>query len=157
LSAQLGLRGLVPPRTQFTSTKPQPRAAARSNVIVRSHPAAAAAREEVHSQLAAEEAVCFGWHFGIIQTTPHPPGQVAMKTITLKLPDTLDHRLTHFAGLQKASSKSAVVRQAIEFYLSVSPQSTEPSAAVMATKWLGLLKGPADLSTNPKYLDDIGR
>jgi metal-responsive CopG/Arc/MetJ family transcriptional regulator len=80
-----------------------------------------------------------------------------MKAITLKLPDTLDHRLTHFAQLQKASSKSAVVRQAIEFYLSASPQSAEPSGAVMATKWLGLLKGPVDLSTNPKHLDDFGR
>ena len=80
-----------------------------------------------------------------------------MKTITLKLPDTLDYRLTHFAQVQKVGSKSAVVRQAIELYLSASPQSAEPSAAVMATKWLGRLRGPADLSTNRKHLDDLGR
>lgn len=80
-----------------------------------------------------------------------------MKAITLKLPDTLDHRLTHFVQMQKAGSKSAVVRQAIEFYLGASPRSAEASGAVMAAKWLGLLKGPVDLSTNPKHMDDFGR
>lgn len=79
-----------------------------------------------------------------------------MKTITLKLPDTLDHRLTHFARQQKGGSKSAVVRQAIEVYLNASLQSAEPSGAVMARKWLGLLNGHADLSTNSKHLDDFG-
>ena len=34
---------------------------------------------------------------------------MAMKAITLKLPDTLDHRLAHFARQQRGSSKSAVV------------------------------------------------
>lgn len=80
-----------------------------------------------------------------------------MKAITLKLPDTLDHRLTHFARQQKAGSKSAVVRQAIELYLNAAPRSAEPSAAVMAARWLGLLDGPADLSTHPKHLEDFGR
>ncbi len=80
-----------------------------------------------------------------------------MKAITLKLPDTLDHRLTHFARQQMGGSKSAVVRQAIEVYLNAAPQSAEPSGAVMAAKWLGLLKGPSDLSTHPKHLKDFGR
>lgn len=80
-----------------------------------------------------------------------------MKALTLKLPDTLDHRLTHFARRQNGSSKSEIVRHAIEAYLNASPQSAEPSGAVMATKWLGLLKGPSDLSTNPKHLDAFGR
>ena len=80
-----------------------------------------------------------------------------MKAITLKLPDMLDHRLTHFARQQKGGSKSAVVRQAIEHYLDATPQATEPSAAVLAAKWVALLKGPVDLSANAKYLDDFGR
>ena len=80
-----------------------------------------------------------------------------MKAITLKLPDTLDHWLTHFARQQKAGSKSAVVREAIEVYLNAAPRSAEPSAAVMAAKWLGSLRGPKDLSTHPKHLDDFGR
>jgi predicted transcriptional regulator len=80
-----------------------------------------------------------------------------MKAITLKLPDTLDHRLTHFARQHKAGSKSAVVRQAIELYLNAAPQSAERSAAVMAARWLGLLDGPADLSTHPKHFEDFGR
>lgn len=80
-----------------------------------------------------------------------------MKAITLKLPDTLDHRLTDFASTQGAASKSEVVRQAIEFYLSASPKAAAPSAAVVATKWLGRLKGPADLSTSARHLRDFGR
>jgi predicted transcriptional regulator len=80
-----------------------------------------------------------------------------MKAITLKLPDTLDHRLTHLARQQLGGSKSAVVRLAIEAYLNAAPRSAEPSGAVMAAKWLGLLNGPADLSTHPKHLDDFGR
>jgi predicted transcriptional regulator len=80
-----------------------------------------------------------------------------MKAITLKLPDTLDHRLTHFTRQQMGGSKSAVVRKAIEVYLDAAPQSAEPSGAVMAAKWLGLLNGPGDLSTDPKHLEDFGR
>ncbi len=80
-----------------------------------------------------------------------------MKAITLKLPDTLDHRLTHFARQQKAVSKSEVVRQAIELYLNASPQSADVSGAVMAKKWIGLVRGPADLSTHPRHLKDFGR
>jgi metal-responsive CopG/Arc/MetJ family transcriptional regulator len=80
-----------------------------------------------------------------------------MKAITLKLPDTLNHRLTDFARQQMGGSKSAVVRLAIEAYLDATPRLAEPSGAVMAAKWLGLLNGPADLSTHPKHLDDFGR
>jgi predicted transcriptional regulator len=80
-----------------------------------------------------------------------------MKVITLKLPDTLDHRLTHFARQQIGGSKSAVVRQAIQAYLDAAPQSAQPSGAAMAAKWLGVLKGPSDLSTNSIHLDDFGR
>ena len=80
-----------------------------------------------------------------------------MKAITLKLPDTLDQRLTSFVRVQKASSKSAVVREAIEHFLDASPQADEPSAAVIAAKWLGRVKGPSDLSTNRKHLADFGR
>ncbi len=87
----------------------------------------------------------------------HVRQQTPMKTITLKLPDTLDLRLTHFVQTQKALSKSAVVRQAIEHHLSAAPLSDDPSAAVMAAKWLGRLKGPRDLSSNPKHLQDFGR
>jgi hypothetical protein len=86
-----------------------------------------------------------------------PTRTTPMKAITLKLPDTLDHRLTHFARHQMRGSKSAVVRQAIEAYLNAAPPSAEPSAAVMAAKWVGVLKGPKDLSTHPKHLDDFGR
>ncbi len=79
-----------------------------------------------------------------------------MRTITPKLPNTLDRRLPHFARQKRAGSKSAVVREAIEFYLNAAAQDAEPSGAVIAAKWLGLLDGPVDLSTHPKRLEDFG-
>lgn len=80
-----------------------------------------------------------------------------MKALTLKLPDTLDHRLSHFVESRQLASKSEVVRQAIEFYLSAAPRTAEQSAAVTARKWIGVAQGPADLSVNPAHLDDFGR
>jgi predicted transcriptional regulator len=81
-----------------------------------------------------------------------------MKAITLKLPDTLDHQLTHFAQAHKGLSKSAIVRQAIELYLSMAPQASAQSCAVAAKKWAGIIThAPADLSSNPAYLEDFGR
>ena len=81
-----------------------------------------------------------------------------MKAITLKLPDTLDHQLTHFAQSHKGLSKSAIVRQAIELYLSMAPQASALSGAVAAKKWVGIIaNAPADLSSNPVYLGDFGR
>ena len=80
-----------------------------------------------------------------------------MKAITLKLPDTLDHQLTHFVQLQKGSSKSAVVRQAIELFLSKAPQDSSQSCAVAAKKWAGVVRAPADLASNKARLRGYGR
>ncbi|MBC7376167.1 MAG: CopG family transcriptional regulator [Burkholderiaceae bacterium] len=81
-----------------------------------------------------------------------------MKAITLKLPDTLDHRLTLFAQAHKGLSKSEIVRQAIELFLDSTPQVSEQSAAVAARKWIGVVKGgPKDLSTNPAHMKYFGR
>lgn len=62
-----------------------------------------------------------------------------------------------YARQQESGSKGAVVRQAIEAFLNAAPHCAEPSGAVMVAKWLGLLNGTTDLSTNPKHLDDFGR
>jgi predicted transcriptional regulator len=80
-----------------------------------------------------------------------------MKAMTIKLPDALDLQLTHFVHAHSGMSKSAVVRQAIEFYLSMAPQGPAQSASVAARKWAGTLSGPADLASNPAHLDDFGR
>ena len=81
-----------------------------------------------------------------------------MKAITLKLPDTLDHRLTLFARAHNGLSKSEIVRQAIELFLDSAPQASDQSAAVSARKWIGIVKGgPPDLSTNPAHMKNFGR
>ncbi len=80
-----------------------------------------------------------------------------MKAITLKLPDSLDDELTHFAQSHKGESKSSIVRQAIELYLSKAPQTSSQSGAVVAKKWAGIVQGPDDLASNPGHLADFGR
>jgi predicted transcriptional regulator len=80
-----------------------------------------------------------------------------MKALTLKLPETLDHRLTEFARARGAGSKSEVVRLAIEAYLDAAPRSSQSSAAVMARKWAGRVTGPSDLSHHPSHMADFGR
>ena len=62
-----------------------------------------------------------------------------------------------YDGLMTQTSKSEVVRQALESYLTASPRSVERSAAVAARKWVGVLKGRADLSVNPAHMKDFGR
>jgi len=87
---------------------------------------------------------------GLAERTTEDP----MKAITLKLPETLDHRLTHFTRQPRASSNSAAVRHAMEAYVDAAPQAAH--CAVLATNWLGMLRGPADLSTHPRQLDNFG-
>jgi predicted transcriptional regulator len=69
-----------------------------------------------------------------------------MKSLSLKLPDTLNHRLTHAAASRK-SSKSDVVRDALEVFLALS----------LAKDLAGSVSGPADLSVNPSHLKQFGR
>jgi len=74
----------------------------------------------------------------------------------LKLPDTLDHRLTHAAASRK-SSKSAVVRDALEVFLAKAGCERAGSALILAKDLAGSVSGPADLSVNPSRLKQFGR
>lgn len=74
-----------------------------------------------------------------------------MRVVTVKLPDALDRRLEHLA---KAShrSRSAVIREALEAYARVTPQTV----AGLAGDLVGSLDGPEDLSTAAEHLEGYG-
>jgi predicted transcriptional regulator len=78
-----------------------------------------------------------------------------MKTLSLKLPDTLDDQLEALAS-RRRTSKSAVVRDAISGYLKVSSAPTRASFTALAGDLAGSIEGPEDLSVNPDHLAGYG-
>ena len=79
-----------------------------------------------------------------------------MTTISLKVPDTLDSRLSEEAQ-RRRTSKSAVIRECVEKMLLAPRKDRAASCLDLAGDWAGCLKGPRDIATNPKYLDDFGQ
>jgi predicted transcriptional regulator len=78
-----------------------------------------------------------------------------MPTISLKLPESLDSRLSEEAK-RRRTSKSAVVRECVETLLNAAPNGQSTSCLGIASDLAGCLDGPSDIATNPKYLDDFG-
>jgi predicted DNA-binding protein len=75
-----------------------------------------------------------------------------MKTISLKLPPSLSVRLER-AARERGKSKSEVIRAALEQHL----KGERPMSALeLAGDLVGCCEGPADLSTNPQYMEGYG-
>ncbi len=74
------------------------------------------------------------------------------RAVTVKLPQQLEERLAELAEARNCS-RSDLVREALVAYVS----GTGPSALAAAADLVGAFEGPADLSTNSRYLDDFGR
>ena len=80
-----------------------------------------------------------------------------MKTISLKLPESLNAKLECVAK-QRGLNKSVLVRNAIEQYINGRTPTAKPvSALELAGDLACCLEGPGDLSTNPKYMEGYGR
>lgn len=79
-----------------------------------------------------------------------------MKTLSLKIPDTLEGDLVAFAE-ERGLSKSEVVREALVRLFRRERPSARGSALAMVEDLVGSVEGPSDLSSNPAYLDDFGR
>ena len=79
-----------------------------------------------------------------------------MKTVSLKLPDALDSKLTALIR-KRQMSKSAVIREALEAYLAREDEADPNSFLEAARELCGIVDGPSDLSTNSTYLDGYGR
>lgn len=79
-----------------------------------------------------------------------------MATISLKLPDPLLLRLAETAR-RRRMSRPAIIREALDTYLSAGGPHPEGSALALAAEARGVLAGPPDLSCNKKHLRNLGR
>ncbi len=80
-----------------------------------------------------------------------------MKTLSFKIPETLDQRITLEVARRKIG-KSALLREAVEQHLSKPSASRKRQSFLdLAGDLVGKRQGPGDLSTNPKYLRDFGK
>ena len=78
------------------------------------------------------------------------------RAITVKLSTRLAASLSARARSQH-KTQSAVVREALEHHLAEGDDAKEPSFLELAQDLAGCLEGPADLSSNRRYLKGYGR
>ncbi|MEN8132247.1 MAG: ribbon-helix-helix domain-containing protein [Pseudomonadota bacterium] len=78
-----------------------------------------------------------------------------MKTLTVKIPEELDRKLSSVAR-QLNRSRSELLRGALSSYLEKPEVSENISALDLAGQLVGCIDGPEDLSTNETYLSDYG-
>ena len=79
-----------------------------------------------------------------------------MKALSIKLPAPLFHDLAARAQAS-ATSQSEVVRAALAAYLQADTALNTASCAQRASRWVGVVQGPTDLSTNPAHLNGFGQ
>lgn len=79
-----------------------------------------------------------------------------MATLTLKLSEGLNNRIRLLAEKRKTTT-SAIVRKALEEYISHGPSEFEGSFLDLTKDILGAFQGPGDLSTNRRYLKEYGQ
>lgn len=72
----------------------------------------------------------------------------------MKLPARLASRLDQ-AALRRASTRSEIVRKALEAELQERPQPQ--TVLALAADLVGAFSGPRDLATNPRYRRGYGR
>ena len=74
-----------------------------------------------------------------------------MKTLSVKVPEDLDLKLTAVAA-KRRESKSAVIRAALDHLVKSSEAITPNSCLDLAKDLIGSVEGPSDLSYNNKHL-----
>lgn len=95
-------------------------------------------------------------HCHEIQSTQHVIQGTLMQAISLRLPDPLFFDLMSHVKAT-AQTQTELIREAISDYLKRKAPVRKRSAADLAAKFAGTHDGPSDLSTNPKYLEGLGR
>lgn len=78
------------------------------------------------------------------------------RTISVKIPRPLAARLSA-AVRRRKTSRSAIVREALEGHLRSDPSDQASSFLELAADLVGSISGPADLSTSKKRLRGYGR
>ena len=79
-----------------------------------------------------------------------------MKTVSLKLSEALDAQLTALIR-QRRTSKAAIVRAALEAYLTREGTPAGASVLDLVQDLGGCIEGPFDLSTQRETLDGYGQ
>jgi predicted transcriptional regulator len=79
-----------------------------------------------------------------------------MKVLSVKVSRALDAKLTSIAQ-QGGTRKSAVVRAALEAFVSRGGKRRVGTALALAKDLAGCLAGPGDLSFNKDHLKEFGR
>jgi len=79
-----------------------------------------------------------------------------MKTLTVKVPEKLDLKLSAVAA-KSGESKSDLIRAAIESILKINEAIAPTSCLDMAKDLVGSVEGPSDLSYNKKHLKGYGK
>jgi predicted DNA-binding protein len=79
-----------------------------------------------------------------------------LRTISLKLNETLDEKLIEIARKQ-GISKSRVIRDAVIAYIMENKNISSESCFNLARDLLGSVDGPYDLSFNKKHMENFGK
>ena len=79
-----------------------------------------------------------------------------MKTISVKIPEDLDLKLTAVAA-KRRESKSAIIRSALDDLVNSNDAIGPNSCLDLAKDLIGSVEGPSDLSYNNKHLKGYGR
>ena len=79
-----------------------------------------------------------------------------MKTISVKIPEELDLKLSAVAA-RRRESKSALIRAALDKIVESSETATPNSCLDLAKDLIGSVEGPSDLSHSNKHLTGYGR
>jgi predicted transcriptional regulator len=85
-----------------------------------------------------------------------PEESEVMRTVSLKLPESLDERLAAIAA-KRGASKSAVVREALEAYVQNDKSIRPGSCLTLAGELVGCVVGPTDLSFHKKHMKGFGK
>jgi len=75
--------------------------------------------------------------------------------ISLKLPNLLLDRLKEEARVRR-TSRSRIIRESLEKTL-LAAKSGKRSCHDLAAHLAGSMKGPKDIATNPRYMEDYGK
>ncbi len=78
-----------------------------------------------------------------------------MKTVSVKLPQTIDKKVQREAK-KRGISKAALVQAALEAYLRPAERGRKTVGELIG-HLAGSVAGPGDLSCNPKYLEGLGK
>ena len=79
-----------------------------------------------------------------------------MKILSIKLPEALHVKL-NFAAKERGESRSALVREAIEAFIEDEDHTPRGSCLELAKDLAGVVKGPADLSSNKEHMRGYGQ